>query len=82
MGVENNEQFSQRIDCNPCAAHRDRCTNRGIAHPCRDLTRQPRPDLDVEDLTAGTPLSAVNANLLTAKRMPGVRHYNKLRSVC
>ena len=38
--------------------------------------------LDVEDLTAGTPLSAVHANLLAMKRMPGVRHHDKLRSVC
>ena len=82
MGVENNGQFSQRIDRDPRIAHRDRCANRGIAHPCRDLTREPRPDLNIKDLTAGTPLSAVNANLLTMKRMPGIRHHNKLRSVC
>lgn len=82
MGVENNPQFSQRIDREPRAAHRDRCTNCGIAHPRRDLTREPWPDLDIEDLTAGTPLSAVNANFLAMQRMPGVRHHNKLRLVC
>ena len=58
------------------------CAHRGIAHPCRDLARQTRPDLDVEDLTPGTSLPAVNANALTVKRMPGVRNHDKLRSVC
>jgi len=39
-------------------------------------------DLDVKDLTTGTPLSAIDANTLTVERMPRVRYDDKLRSVC
>src|SRR5216684_1909990 len=81
-GVENRPEFSQRIDRDPRTARCDRCAHRSVAHPCRDLARQTRPDLDVKDLTPGTPLSAIDANALTVKRMPGVRHHDKLRSVC
>jgi len=35
-----------------------------------------------KDLTAGTSLSAIHPNALTVKRMPRVRHHDKLRSVC
>jgi hypothetical protein len=82
MGVENGPQFCQCIKRNPRAANGDRRACRGIAHPCRDLPRQARPDLDVEDLTPGTPLPPVNANALAVQRMPRILHYNKLRSVC
>jgi hypothetical protein len=64
------------------AAQCDRRTYRAIAHPCGELTRQPGLDLDVKDLTTGTPLSAIDANALTVERIPGVRHHDKLRSVC
>lgn len=82
MGIEDSPQFYQRINRNPRAANGDRGTCRGIAHPCRDLARQTRPDLDVEDLTTGASLPPVDANALTVERMPGIRHHNKLRSVC
>ena len=81
-GVENSPEFCQRIDRDPRTARCDRCAHRGIAHPRRYLTREPRLDLNVKDLTTGTPLSPVNANPLTVQRMPGVRHHDKLRSVC
>jgi hypothetical protein len=80
--VENSPEFSQRIDRYPRTARCDRCAYSSIAHPCRDLARQTRPDLDVKDLTPGTSMPAVQANALTAKRMPGVRDHDKLRSVC
>jgi len=54
----------------------------GIAHPCRDLVRETRPDLDVEDLTTGPSPPAIDANPLAVQRMPGIRNNNKLRSVC
>jgi hypothetical protein len=82
MGVEDSPQFSQRVDCDPRAAHRDRRANRGIAHPCRDLARQTWLDLDVKDLTPRTPLSAMDANVLAMQRMPAIGHDYKLRSVC
>jgi hypothetical protein len=82
MGVEDSPQFSQRIDCDPRAANRDSRANRSIAHPCRDLARQTRLNLDVKDLAAGTTLSAIDANPLAMERMPGIRHHDKLRSVC
>jgi hypothetical protein len=82
MGVENRPQFCQRLNRNPRAANGDRRACRGIAHPCRNLARQTRPDLDVEDLTPGTPLPTVNANAFAVQRMPGIHHDNKLRSVC
>ena len=46
------------------------------------LARQTWLYLDVEDLAPGTSLPAVDANPLTVERMPGIRHDNKLRSVC
>jgi len=52
------------------------------SHPLRDLTRQTRPDLDVEDLTTGTSLPAIDVNALSVERMPGIRDHSKLRSVC
>jgi hypothetical protein len=82
MGVEDSPQFRQRFNRNPRAANRNRRTCCGIAHPCRDLARQTRPDLDVEDLTTGAPLPAIDANALTVQRMPRVSDDNKLRSVC
>jgi hypothetical protein len=82
MGVENGPQFCQCIYPNPRAANGERRACPGIAHPCRDLARQTRPDLDVEDLTPGTPLPSVNANALPVQRMPRIPHHNKLRSVC
>ena len=37
-----------------------------------NLTREPRFDLDIEDLTTSTPLSAIHANSLAVERMPGI----------
>ena len=82
MAVEHGTKLSQGSNRKPRAAARKRRANRGIAHPCRDLARQTRPDLDVEDLTPNPPLPPVNANALAVQRMPGIHHDNKLRSVC
>jgi hypothetical protein len=62
--VENSPEFSQRIDRYPRTARCDRCAYSSIAHPCRDLARQTRPDLDVKDLTPGTPSSAIDPELV------------------
>jgi len=82
MAVEQGTKLSQGSDRKPRAAARHRRAGRGIAHLCRYLARQTRPDLDVEDLTTRASLPAIDANALTVERMPGIRHDNKLRSVC
>jgi hypothetical protein len=82
MAVEHGTKLSQGSDRKPRAAARNLRAGRGIAHPCRYLARQTGLDLDVEDLTTGASLPAIYANPLTAERMPGIRHDNKLRSVC
>jgi len=82
MAVEHGTKLSQGSNRKPRAAARKRRANRGIAHPCRDLARQTRPDLDVEDLTTGASLPAIDVNALTVQRMPGIQHDDKLRSVC
>jgi hypothetical protein len=82
MAVEDGTKLSQGSNRKPRAAARNRRASRGIAHPCRDLARQTRPDLDVEDLTPGASLPAIDANELTVERMPRIQHHNKLRSVC
>jgi len=82
MAVEHGTKLSQGSNRKPRIAARKRRANRRIAHPCRDLARQTRPDLDVEDLTTGASLPAIDANALTVQRMPGIQHDDKLRSVC
>jgi hypothetical protein len=82
MAVQHRPQLDQAGDRDLGATRCDRRTGSGIAHPGRDLARQTRPYLDVEDLAPGTSLPAVDANPLTVERMPGIRHDNKLRSVC
>jgi hypothetical protein len=75
-------KLSQGSDRKPRAAARNLRAGRGIAHPCRYLARQTRPDLDVKDLTTGASLPAIDANAVTVERMPRKRHDDKLRSVC
>ena len=82
MAVEHGTKLSQGSDRKPRAAARNLRAGRGIAHPRRNLARQTRPDLDVEDLATGASVPAIDANALTVERMPGIRHDNKLRSVC
>lgn len=82
MAVEHGTKLSQGSNREPRAAARNLRADRGIAHPYRYLARQTRPHLDVEDLTTGASLPAIDANTLTVERMPGIRHDNKLRSVC
>ena len=82
MAVEHGSKLSQGRDRDPRAADGNRRAYRGIAHPCRDLTRQTRPDFDVKDLLVTTPLAAIDAKPLTMVRMPGIRDHSKLRSVC
>jgi hypothetical protein len=80
--IQHGSQLDQAVDCDLSDSRGDRCTHCGVAHPFRNLAGQTRPDLDVEDLTTGTSMPATQANTLTAKRMPRIRHDNKLRSVC
>jgi len=82
MAVEHGPKLSQNGNREPRAAGRHRRAHCGIAHPRRDLAREPRPHLDIKDLTTGTSLSAIDADALTVERVPRVRYYNKLRSVC
>jgi hypothetical protein len=82
MAVEHGTKLSQGSDRKPRAATRNLRAGCGIAHPCRYLARQTRPDLGVEDLTTGASLPAIDADVLTVERMPGIRHDNKLQSVC
>jgi hypothetical protein len=82
MAVEHGTKLNQGSNREPRTAARNLRAGRGVAHPRRDLARQTRPDLDVEDLTTGASLPPVDANALTVERMPGIRHHNKLRSVC
>jgi hypothetical protein len=82
MAVEHGTKLSQGSDRKPRPAACNLRAGRGIAHPCRYLARQTRPDLDVEDLTTGASLPAIDANALTVERMPGIRHDHKLRLVC
>jgi hypothetical protein len=82
MAVEHGTKLSQGSDRKPRAAARNLRAGCGIAHPFRYLARQTGLDLDIEDLTTGASLPAIHANPLTVERMPGIRHDNKLRSVC
>jgi len=82
MAVKHRPKFNQGSNRKPRAAARNRRAGRGIAHPRRDLARKPGPHLDIKDLVASTSLAAIDPNALTVKRMPRVRHNDKLRSVC
>jgi hypothetical protein len=82
MAIQQGPQFDQAGDCDLGATRRNRRAGGAVAHPFRDRAGQTRPHFDVEDLTPGTSMPAVQANALTAKRMPGVRDHDKLRSVC
>ncbi len=82
MAVEHSTKLGQGSNRKPRTAARNPRAVRSIAHPCRDLARQTRPDFDVKDLTTGASLPAIDANTLTVERMPGICHDNKLRSVC
>lgn len=82
MAVEHGAKLGQGSNREPRATARNRRAGCGIAHPCRDLARQTRPDLDVKNLTTGASLPTIDANALTAERMPRIQHDNKLRSVC
>jgi hypothetical protein len=82
MRVENRAQLDQpsQRELRRTIGHRG--TNRCVCHPRGKLSRQTRLDLDVENLTTATAMPGIEANPLTMKRMPGILHYDKLRSVC
>jgi hypothetical protein len=82
MAVEHGAKLSQGSNRKPRTTARNRRAGRGIAHPCRDLARQTRPDLDVKDLTTDASLPTIDPNALIVERMPRIQHDNKLRSVC
>lgn len=82
MRVENRAQLDQPSQRKLWRTNGHRGADRGVCHPHWKLPRQTRPDFDVENLSTTTAMPGVQANPLTMKRMPGILHYNKLRSIC
>jgi hypothetical protein len=82
MRVENRAQLDQPSQCELGRTNGYRGTGRSVRHPRRKLSRQTRPDLDVENLSTTAAVPSVEANPLTLQRMPWIFHYDKLRSVC
>jgi hypothetical protein len=82
MTVENRAKLVQMSDRHSGRTGRDRCTNRSITHPDRKLSRETRPNLDIEDLMTAPAASRADPDALAMKRVPGIFHDNKLRSVC
>jgi len=82
VGGEHHAEFVQRLDADLRLADRECGTRTGIAHPSRDLPRDPGTSLKIEDLLAPTLAALDDPELLSVKRMPGICNRHQLRSVC
>ena len=71
MAIEHGTKLSQGSNRKPRAAARNLRAGRSIAHPRRNLARQTRLDLDVEDMATGASLPAIDANALSVERIQG-----------
>jgi hypothetical protein len=82
MTVEHGAQFVQVCDRDSGGTSRDRRADRSIAHPRRQFSREARLHLDIQNLAAAPAVPRVDPNALAVKRVPGIFHDNKLRTVC
>jgi len=78
MRVKDGPELDQAGECELGRTHADRRADGSVRHPCGKLSRETRPDLDIEELTAATSVPRIEANPLTVKRMPGILHHDEL----